>query len=160
MKIQLSKAQWEHIGKTAGWFKNPVRATLVTNYSGDQTVSVLTRGSKEPYFVIDGVPDFDLLDREKINRYLNETDWTDRGAPGWITPRLKPEQFLKDEEPNDPYKKMRSIRVRMSDGDYINTMINGTKKDILKYYLGGGSQDYDMANPDKTRRAVDVEFLD
>ena len=48
----------------------------------------------------------------------------------------------------------------MSDGHYINTMIKKKKKDILKYYLGGGSQDYDMANPDKTRRAVDVEFLD
>lgn len=164
MKIHLSKAQWEHIGKTAGWFKNPMRATLVMDYAGDQTVSVLTRGSKEPYFVIDGVSDFDRLDRDKINEYLNQADWTDRGSPGWITPRLKADEFMKVEDPNDPYKKMRSIRVHFSDGDIVNTTINGTKKDILKYYLPYGShgdeQDFDMANPDKTRRAVRVEFLD
>ena len=164
MKIQLSKVQWEHIGRTAGWFKNPVRATLVMDYSGDQTVSVLTRGSKEPYFVIDGVPDFDLLDKEKINRYLNETDWTDRGSPGWITPRINAKEFLKDEDLKDPYKKMRSIRVTFSDGYHFETQINGTKKEILEYYMPegkpGSPHDFSNAHPEKTRQVVNVEFLD
>lgn len=162
MKIHLSKAQWEHIGKTAGWFKNPMRATLVMDYAGDQTVSVLTRGSKEPYFVIDGVSDFDRLDRDKINEYLNQADWTDRGSPGWITPRLKADEFMKVDDPNDPYKKMRSIRVTYNSGEVVNTTINGTKKSITDYYLNPlfWPTDYDQAHPDRTHRPVKVEFLD
>lgn len=73
------------------------------------------------------------------------------------------------EENEDPFKTMRGVRVTFKDRDdgseeVLTTSINGTKKDILKYYLPYGShgpwQDYDSAHPDRVHRAVKVEFLD
>jgi hypothetical protein len=95
--MKLSKAQWEHIGHTAGWLKKvSMRARLVQEYPGDQTVSVYSGKNKEPHFVIDGVSDVNELDLNKINEYLNGVIWTDKGAKGYITPRLRVGDFLKD----------------------------------------------------------------
>jgi len=64
---------------------------------------------------------------------------------------------------NDPYIKMRPIRVTFNDGDVIETNINGTKKEILKYYLphgnNGKATDYDINRPEATRYPIKVDFL-
>ncbi|MEI7900724.1 MAG: hypothetical protein WCK89_10735 [bacterium] len=53
------------------------------------------RGSnKEPHFIITGA-DPDRLDRAKVAEYLAECDWSDKGSPGWITPSLRCDDFLK-----------------------------------------------------------------
>ena len=65
---------------------------------------------------------------------------------------------------DDEVSRRRSVKVTFSDGDTISTWINGTKKEIIKYYLPygdrGPDQDYDNAHPEKVRHAVGVEFLD
>ena len=54
-----------------------------------------TRASKNPHFCISGCSR-EELDRSKVREYLEGCDWTDRGSPGWITPVLRPDDFLKD----------------------------------------------------------------
>lgn len=59
---------------------------------------------------------------------------------------------------DDPFIKMRSIRVTYEDGNTIDTNINGTRKEITDYYVGKyfnfGIEDDHMV------KAVAVEFLD
>lgn len=152
MKIQLSKAQWEHIGKTAGWVKT----------SNDNPTEVIDAGA------IDGESRPIYVD-SKNNRYVdidlgrsktpNLHIVTKSGEP---LVKLKNFVIVKDLDPNDPYKKMRSIRVTYDSGEVVNTLINGTKKMVRDYYLNPifGPTDYDQAHPDRTHRPVKVEFLD
>lgn len=64
---------------------------------------------------------------------------------------------------DDNVSRRRVVKVTFSDGDYLQTWINGTKKEIMKYYMPYGNrgpeQDYDDAHPEKTRHVVKVEFL-
>lgn len=71
-----------------------MRARLVAGYRGDTHIQVFNGKNKEPHFIISGA-DIDDLDRRKVNEYLNECDWTDKGAKGWITPVLRCDDFLK-----------------------------------------------------------------
>ena len=92
-KIILSKKEWENIGKKAGWNKKIKTAMRLEDNISKDSVAVYHRG-KEPYFIIDGCSKDDL-DIQKVKDYLMNVDWTDRGARGWITPRLKCDDFLK-----------------------------------------------------------------
>lgn len=71
---------------------------------------------------------------------------------------------LGNKKKDDEVSKRRVVKITFSDGDTITTWINGTKKDILKYYLPYGNrgpdQDYDVAHPERVRHAINVEFLD
>jgi len=62
-------------------------------FPGSTQVEVYRGKNKEPHFIIDGAQVEDL-DRAKVAEYLRECDWTDRGARGWITPRLRCDEFL------------------------------------------------------------------
>jgi len=62
----------------------------------------------------------------------------------------------------DDVSRRRSVIVTFSDGDTITTWINGTKKEIMNYYLPNGKgvdQDYDDNQPQKLRHPVKVEFI-
>jgi hypothetical protein len=61
----------------------------------------------------------------------------------------------------DAYKAMRHIRVHYSDGDYTDTQINGTKKDVEAHYIGKTFTTEDQnTGKETTRKATKVEFLD
>lgn len=64
-------------------------------YPGAEELLVYARRNKEPHFVIAG-SHIEDIDPRKVADYLNECDWTDRGSPGWVTPRLYSDDFLKD----------------------------------------------------------------
>ena len=140
MKITISKTQWETMGKQAGWMKQASPSDFnhrdPKNYAPGQT----------PY-----------TDEEwsKVRKMVGDA----ANAEGTISiEELDKEPELKD----DMTYKRRHIKVTMSDGDVINTEINGTKKEIMDYYLPNGKgidQDYDMHNPNKVRHPVKVEFI-
>jgi hypothetical protein len=67
---------------------------LIAEYVGDEQIAVHVGNNKEPHCVIDGVS-IDRLDKKKIEEYVRGCDWTDRGAPGYITPHLRCDEFLK-----------------------------------------------------------------
>ena len=50
---------------------------------------------KEPHFVIAGGVEVSDLCPKKVREYLDGCDWTDKGADGWITPHLRPDDFMK-----------------------------------------------------------------
>lgn len=69
--------------------------TLTTSYRGDTDVAVFKSPKhKEPHFIVIGAPPEDL-DRRKLREYLEGCDWTDKGSRGWITPRIRCDDFLK-----------------------------------------------------------------
>jgi hypothetical protein len=90
--VRMSKREWESLGKKAGWMKVAANVSMRDNLSKD-SVGVYVGASKEPYFVIDGC-EISELDALKVKEYANEVDWVDRGSKGWITPRLKCDDFL------------------------------------------------------------------
>ncbi len=55
---------------------------------------------------------------------------------------------------------MRSIKVTFDNGDWLETNINGTNTEILKYYIGNQFNLGDGAGGDLMAKAVRVEFLD
>lgn len=70
---------------------------------------------------------------------------------------------------DDDVHRRRNVKVTFSDGDYLETSANGTKNEILRYYMPerdgqgnprGPDQDYDLANPEAVRHVVKVEFTD
>lgn len=71
------------------------RARLEIAYPGDTQVEVFAGKNKTPHFIISGA-EKDDLDIAKINAYLNECDWTDRGTKAYIIPSLLCDNFLKD----------------------------------------------------------------
>lgn len=56
---------------------------------------------------------------------------------------------------------MKIIKVYFEDGNTLTTKINGTKKEIEKYYIGQAFQfgDTEECPKDKLVKAVKVEFL-
>lgn len=64
------------------------------------------------------------------------------------------------EDNDDDVSRRRSIKVEFSDGDHLYTDINGTKQEIINYYMSPNDpQDYDINNPDRTRTVTNVEFI-
>ena len=127
MKIKLSKAQWEGIGKKAGWIKS-------------------------------AQPDFDH--RDPKNYAPGQTPYTDEEwskVRKMIGDAANAEAGIPIEElGDDTVSRRRHIKVTMSDGDVINTEINGTKKEIEDYYLKNNFVKQD----EKTmHHGVKVEFL-
>ena len=55
---------------------------------------------------------------------------------------------------------MRSIKVTFDNGDWLETNINGTNAEILKYYVGNEFNLGDGAGGDLMAKATSVEFLD
>ncbi len=57
---------------------------------------------------------------------------------------------------------MRAIRVTFSDGNTLETQINGSEEEIRRYYIGNtfnfGDTDWGVA--DNLQKAVSVEFID
>jgi len=77
---------------------------LKSGYPGSQSVAVCkSAGNKDPHFVIEGATRAEL-DPWKINRYLSDYDWTDKGSPGWITPHIRCDEFLRENNDNDKEK--------------------------------------------------------
>lgn len=52
---------------------------------------------------------------------------------------------------------LRHIRVRFNDGDFLETNINGTDIEILRYYIG---KEFELHDESGTHYAIAVEFLD
>lgn len=71
-----------------------MKARLKVAYRGDTQVQVFKGKNKNPHFVISGA-EIEDLDIDKVTAYLDECDWTDKGAKGWITPELQCDDFLK-----------------------------------------------------------------
>lgn len=61
---------------------------------GGSAVDVYRGTNKEPHFTIVGAELKDL-DPRKVREYLEGCDWTDRGAKGWIHPRVRCDDFMK-----------------------------------------------------------------
>jgi len=55
---------------------------------------------------------------------------------------------------------MRSIKVTFDNGNSLETNINGTNAEILKYYVGNEFNLGDGAGGDLMAKATSVEFLD
>lgn len=95
---------------------------------------------------------------------LSKTQWEQLGKKaGW----MKESQAPKEDDAN--VSRRRHVKVFFSDGDYLETPINGTVPEILEYYMPwkdkdgkprGPDQDYSNANPNALRHVVNVEFLD
>ena len=70
----------------------------------------------------------------------------------------------KEEEIDDSnVSRRRYVRVDFSDGDNLETAINGTKQEIRNYYLPNGEgqmQDYDNDRPNALRKPVKVTFIE
>jgi len=62
-----------------------------------------------------------------------------------------------NQDNDDTFKSMRSIRVTLDDGDVINTQINGTKKEIEDYYY---NNEFVAQDENTMRKVVLVQFLD
>ena len=71
------------------------RARMESAYPGDTQIEVFAGKNKTPHFIISGA-EKDNLNPAKVTAYLNECDWTDRGAKGYIIPTLRCDDFLKD----------------------------------------------------------------
>lgn len=67
---------------------------LESSYPGAQEIAVHVGNNKEPHCIIVGAS-ADELDKKKVREYIEECDWTDRGAKGYITPSLRCDEFLK-----------------------------------------------------------------
>jgi hypothetical protein len=93
MKITISNKKWNRLSRSA---QSNFSIRLVEQYPGSSDVEVFKGGEDEPYFIIMGVSSVLDLDRKKIRNYLQHCDWTDRGSAGWLVPRLKVDDFLKD----------------------------------------------------------------
>lgn len=65
---------------------------------------------------------------------------------------------LKEEMNDDHVDRLRHVKVTFEDGNFIETPINGTKKEILNHYIG---QYFDMGSgeTEKMVKAVNVDFL-
>jgi len=61
------------------------------------------------------------------------------------------------ENSDDMTSRRRSIRVTMSDGDVIETEINGTKKEIIDYYK---KNEFVKADEKTMHHGVKIQFLE
>ena len=97
--------------------------------------------------MIPGQTPYTPEEKEKLNSLISDAA---EGDPG-------------EAYEDDLISRRRVVKVTFSDGDSLQTWINGTKQEILKHYLPYGNrgvdQDYDNANPEKLRHPVKVEFL-
>ena len=104
--------------------------TLKTSYPGDTDVSVYKSSRhKEPHFIISGACVEDL-DKTKIREYLDGCDWSDKDSPGWITPRVRCDDFLKSQAPNKPLTKRQIADALCKHLDDEGTL-NDTETDSL-----------------------------
>ena len=94
-RLTLSKKEWQEIGRTAGWMKVAQSISLRDNATRE-SVEVYVNRSKEPHFIIDGC-DASQIDLGKVKEYVANVDWADKASPAWITPRLRCDDFLKEE---------------------------------------------------------------
>jgi len=158
MKIKISKSQWEGIGKKAGWIKLAMTHKEIANGKG------LARPcSVHDLITVDeGLQCGNCL---ALSRDHGQT-WEENDNKVAARQRVTKPQNIIDvpKKVDDEVPKRRVVKITFSDGDTITTWINGTKKDILKYYLPYGNrgpdQDYDTAHPERVRHAINVEFLD
>ena len=59
----------------------------IESANSDEHHEVFKGNNKSPHFTISGCGR-DNLNVEAIRDYLYECDWTDKDAPGWITPHF------------------------------------------------------------------------
>lgn len=117
-KIQISKKEWESMGKKAGWF-NPW--------------------------------DDDDWDGDEDGDIYGEDGDLESGLEG-----------IMERDDDSKVSRRREIKVEFSDGDYVQTAINGTKQEIIDYYLPNGKgklQDEYLNRPNASKRPVNVIFL-
>jgi hypothetical protein len=116
--VNLSKSQWEAIGKEAGWIK-------MANYEEK---------------MMPGQSPYTQEEKGLVNSLVSDAAHND---PGEVSE-------------DDEISRKRSVVVTMSDGDEINTEINGTKKEVTDYYL---NHDFIKADEVSTHRGIDVKFV-
>ena len=148
MKIKLSKNQWELEGKKAGWMKQASESGMMPGQT--------------PY-----TPE----EQKAVSKLISDAADEDPGeqnegmALNWYHQiqenRKKIIDIMKRENVADAdVPRRRTIKVTFSDGDHLNTDINGTVLSILKYYLQENpEQDYDLAHPERTRTVTDINFI-
>jgi hypothetical protein len=96
-----------------------------------------------------GQTPYNSEEKKKLNGLISDAA---QGDPG------------EQDEASDPYKTKRTIRITFNDGEELETWINGTRKEIVKYYMPYGNrgpdQDFDNTHPEKVHHVVKVDFLD
>lgn len=160
MKIKLSKSQWEEIGKKAGWMKvaaygtgmgeelvpDPVKGRVMTKEEIDKAFP--SAGKMMP-----GQTPYTPKELKQLHQMVGDAAMGDPGEQGEA-------EVLKKYDDN--VSRRRHIKVTFSDGDSLETEINGTVPEIQKYYLhplNNVPQDYDLSHPEKTRTVTGIEFL-
>lgn len=188
MKIKISKSQWEGMGKKAGWIKKsqtdqlqPLDGVQKSDASNVKLCPKCKHDKKTKLNECEKCK-YKFVNEEKVEASKKQiiikkseysekmmpgqTPYTDeekKNARGLISDAIKGDPG-EEGETEDPYKKMRTVRVIFNDGKNLVTSINGTKKEILKYYMPYGNrgtdQDFDNAHPERVHHVVKVEFLD
>ena len=152
MKIKLSKSQWEMVGKKAGWMK-----TSQSNIMDSERVQLTKK--LENFADDPNVRGF--LVRIRDSKFYRKPPM---GKPADEPTTEQMKKMLKNVMDSDPSINMRPIKVTFNNGDVIETNVNGTKREVLKYYLPYGNRgdatDYDINKPNATRYPIKVEFLE
>ena len=91
--LKMSRKEWETIGESQKWLKSHAASIRLVESVGGDCTEVYVGNAKEPRLIIDGCSP-SLLDKSKIVEYVRNVDWTDLGAKGWMTPRLRPDDFM------------------------------------------------------------------
>jgi hypothetical protein len=173
--IKISKKEWQSIGKPAGWMETAQPAPNEEIKIGDSVKlkgTVLPDHSKSVPAHAGYTPE-QMSWRETLKELSGQTGVINAEFPNSnhvnvrfesTTIGIGKDQLEKvinvDVDDDSNVSRRRGIKVTFSDGDSVTTEINGTKDEINKYYLGDTTpQDYDIANPEKTRVPVKVEFL-
>lgn len=97
----------------------------------------------------------------------DEDDWDEDediyGEDGDLESGLEGVMERADKKSDENVSRRREIKVEFSDGDYVQTAINGTKQEIIDYYLPNGEgevQDSYLNRPNAPKRPVKVIFLE
>lgn len=138
-KIKLSRSQWEEMGKKAGWMKK---------------ADFMNFDPKDPKNYTPGQTPYTDEEWKSVSKMIDDAAQADDMG-------MEEEDYLKAHDSN--VSRRRHIIVTFSDGDTVETDINGTVEEIRDYYLPygdrGKAQDYDLAHPEKLRWPIKVEFI-
>jgi len=66
---------------------------LVPIHQGSTQIQVFRGKNVEPHLLINGA-EVSNIDKKKVEAYVRDCDWTDKGASAYITPQLKCDDFL------------------------------------------------------------------
>jgi len=172
MKFKMSKSQWEHIGKVAGWDSDP-------SIESEESLEEFRKGRSQAPIADEIREEFDshkvknMPVKNQVTKRCQQCNgdkrvsergsiitcpfcsgkgYTNQEDHDWYIHRSSMGSKCPCENVyEDPSLKMRGIKVTFENGDEVITSINGTMKEISEYY-------FQMAYPG-TNKAMKIEFL-